>query len=341
METGLLTLMIATFTLAVTHSINPDHWFPFVMVGRANKWKVTWVLLLAVVAGIGHVGTSVAIGLIGVFAEKGTSKDIAIFLESATPILLMVFGFSYAAYAFYKQRVGAHGHSHGIPIVNKWLGIDPHAYELPSEGRHHSHADEEVVGVRLGKVELYLHNMELHIAVGHADHDHHYDVTEDENHDHEHEHGEVTHSHEHQHHAGDVHNHAHESHDHGKHSHNHEEHAHEGHDHGHAHKKHEHGTQEADLKGKRAGWALVAIIGLTPCIALLPLTMASVKYGTMAIILVNISFAIATIGTIVVLTWLGLMGLSWIKLEFFEKNGDIITGLIIGFIGLAVKVFEL
>jgi hypothetical protein len=42
-----------------------------------------------------------------------------------------------------------------------------------------------------------------------------------------------------------------------------------------------------------------------------------------------------------VLTWLGLMGLSWIKLEFFEKNGDIITGLIIGFIGVAVKVFEL
>ncbi|MBW1823876.1 MAG: hypothetical protein JRI87_04820, partial [Deltaproteobacteria bacterium] len=204
------------------------------------------------------------------------------------------------------------GHSHGIPIINKWLGIDPHAYELPSEGRHHSHADEEVVGVRLGKVELYLHNMELHIAVGHADHDHHYDVTEDENHGHEHEHDEVVHNHEHQHHAGDVHNHAHDTHghDHGEH-----EHTHKGHDHGHAHKKHEHGTQEADLKGKRAGWALVAIIGLTPCIALLPLTMAAVKYGTMAIILVNISFAIATIGTIVVLTWLGLMGLSWIKLE--------------------------
>ena len=287
-STGLWALMIATFTLAVTHSINPDHWFPFVMVGRANKWKVSWVLVLAVIAGIGHVGTSVVIGLVGVFAEKGTSKDIAIFLENATPILLIVFGFSYAAYAYYKQRVGAHGHSHGIPIINKWLGIDPHAYDLP-------------------------------------DHDH----------DGDHSHAHDNHGHDHE-----KHSHAHDEHDHG-HTHDSHEHTPSHHEHGQTHKQHEHGKPKADLKGKKAGWALVAIIGLTPCIALLPLTMASVKYGTMAIILVNVSFAIATIGTIVVLTWLGLMGLSWIKLEFFEKNGDIITGLIIGFIGLAVKVFEL
>jgi hypothetical protein len=50
---------------------------------------------------------------------------------------------------------------------------------------------------------------------------------------------------------------------------------------------------------------------------------------------------VATIGTIMLFTWLGLMGLSWIKLEFFDEYGDIITGLIIGFIGVAVKVFEL
>ena len=299
METGLWTLMIATFTLAVTHSINPDHWFPFVMVGRANKWKVSWVLVLAGVAGIGHVGTSVVIGLVGVFAEKGTSKDIAIFLENATPILLMVFGFGYAAYAFYKQRVGAHGHSHGIPIINKWLGLDPHAYDLP--GGHHAHKGED-----------------------YHTHDDHKNAHEEHSHDHEeHEHSHDNHGHDHGH-AIDSH-----------------EHTPSHHEHGQTHKQHEHGKPEADLKGKKAGWALVAIIGLTPCIALLPLTFAAVKYGTMAIILVNVSFAVATIGTIMLFTWLGLMGLSWIKLEFFDEYGDIITGLIIGFIGVAVKVFEL
>ena len=319
METGLWALMIATFTLAVTHSINPDHWFPFVMVGRANKWKVSWVLVLAVVAGIGHVGTSVVIGLVGVFAEKGTSKDIAIFLESATPILLMVFGFSYAAYAFYKQRVGAHGHSHGIPIINKWLGIDPHAYDLP--GGHHVHKGED------------YHKHDDH-KNAHEEHSHDHDGDHSNDHE-EHEHSHDTHGHDHE-----KHGHTHDEHDHG-HAHDNHEHTPSHHEHGQTHKQHEHGKPKADLKGKKAGWALVAIIGLTPCIALLPLTFAAVKYGTMAIILVNVSFAVATIGTIMLFTWLGLMGLSWIKLEFFDEYGDIIAGVIIGLLGLATKVFEL
>jgi hypothetical protein len=95
------------------------------------------------------------------------------------------------------------------------------------------------------------------------------------------------------------------------------------------------------LKNERAGLGLVAILGLTPCIALLPMTFAAVKYGTMAIILVNVSFALTTIGTILILTWLGYLGLAWIKLGFFDEYGDIIAGVIIGLIGVATKVFEL
>jgi hypothetical protein len=96
-----------------------------------------------------------------------------------------------------------------------------------------------------------------------------------------------------------------------------------------------------DLKDKRAGWGLVAILGLTPCIALLPLTFSAIKYGTAAVVLVNVAFAVGTLGTIILFTWLGCLGLSWIKLEFFEKYGDVIAGIIIGLLGLATKVFEL
>jgi hypothetical protein len=35
------------------------------------------------------------------------------------------------------------------------------------------------------------------------------------------------------------------------------------------------------------------------------------------------------------------LGLSWIKLDFFESYGDVIAGAIIGLLGLATKVFEL
>ena len=335
-NTGFWALMTATFILATTHSLNPDHWFPFVMVGRAKKWKMPLVLALAALAGIGHTGTSVFIGLTGIFAKKGAAKEIAVFLENATPLLLMIFGFGYAAYALYKQRVGARGHSHGIPIINKWLGIDPHAFDVPhhdhsnghghdhhDEHRHehteshsHRHEDEFRQGVQIGKVNFYLHNMDVHITITHDDHSHDYDATKEANHFHEHTHLGVVHNHDHVHAIK------------GKQA---PSHTHDGHTHGH----------KTDLKDKKVGLGLVAILGLTPCIALLPMTFAAVKYGTLAIILVNVTFALATIGTILLLTWLGLLGLSWIKLDFFDEYGDIIAGVIIGLVGVMTKVFEL
>lgn len=34
---GALALLLPASILAKTHSISPDHWFPFVVVGRANN----------------------------------------------------------------------------------------------------------------------------------------------------------------------------------------------------------------------------------------------------------------------------------------------------------------
>jgi ABC-type nickel/cobalt efflux system permease component RcnA len=313
-QAGLWTLMVATFTLAATHTVSPDHWFPFVMVGRANKWKVSWVLGLALLAGIGHVGTSVFIGLVGVFAEKGVSKNIALFLENATPMLLIVFGFGYAAYALYKQQVGSLGHSHGIPIVNKWLGINAHAYDLP--GQTHGHAQDVCLTIG-GKFVICLHKLDVVTYVVHDDHMHSYDATEESDHEHKHYHEEKLHEHRHKHSVKGI----------------------DGFVHSHGDENPQDGVR--DLKDKRAGWGLVAILGLTPCIALLPLTFTAIKYGTGAVILVNIAFTVGTLGTIILFTWLGYLGLSWIKLDFFEKYGDVIAGAIIGLLGLATKVFEL
>jgi ABC-type nickel/cobalt efflux system permease component RcnA len=313
-QAGLWTLLVATFTLAATHTVSPDHWFPFVMVGRANKWKTSWVLLLALLAGIGHVGTSVVIGLVGVFAEKGASKDIALLFEEATPWLLIIFGFGYAAYALYKQQVGAQGHSHGIPIINKWLGINAHAYDLP--GQAHSH-DQDVSFSIGSRLIISLHKLDIVVYVTHDDHMHSFDATTEKDHEHKHFHVDLLHEHKHKHRVKGI----------------------DGFVHNHGDENNAQGT--ADLKDKRAGWGLVAILGLTPCIALLPLTFAAVKYGTMAVILVNIAFTVGTLGTIVVFTWLGYLGLSWIKLEFFEQYGDVIAGTIIGLLGLATKIFAL
>jgi ABC-type nickel/cobalt efflux system permease component RcnA len=185
------------------------------------------------------------------------------------------------------------------------------------------------------------------MEINHDDHRHDYDATREEEHDHKHAHGdEAVHYHKHRHRKSGLDDHDNEEepeHMHPEHSHAHEGHHHDHHDHGldHAYEDHEHHRKKPNLKDKRAGWGLVIILSLTPCIALLPLTFAAVKYGTMAVILVNISFTVGTVLTIMLFTWLGLKGLSWIKFEFFEDYGDIIAGVIIGLLGVATKVLEL
>jgi ABC-type nickel/cobalt efflux system permease component RcnA len=278
-DAGLWTLLAASFILAATHSVSPDHWFPFVIVGRAQQFKTSGILALACLAGIGHVSTSMIIGLIGVFAKTGTSKNIATFLENATPLLLMIFGLGYAGYAIHWRMKKKHVHSHGLPIIKKWFGINPHSFDLPQHEHHHDEA------------------------------------AQDREHLHEHTRGDVVHSY---HHWDQVN---------GFHSHNHDD----------------EGLNEeaAGIRYKKAAWGLVAILGLTPCIALLPLTFAAVKYGMIGIILVNALFAASTIGTILLLTWLGFVGISWIRLGFFDQYGDIIAGMIIGLFGVLTKLFEL
>ena len=100
-------LFAATFSVAFFHTMSPDHWLPFVMVGGSRNWPTPKTLLVAFIAGVGHVGTSVLIALIGIFIGAELSERFASVAEVATGTALIVFGF---AYAFYMWRRGGHAH---------------------------------------------------------------------------------------------------------------------------------------------------------------------------------------------------------------------------------------
>ena len=84
----------------------------------------------------------------------------------------------------------------------------------------------------------------------------------------------------------------------------------------------------------KAPYTLVVIMGLTPCVALLPLAFAGAAHGTGVAMGIIALFAIATIIPIVVLTYIGSKGMRLINLKWFDRYGDIITGIVIGCIGL-------
>lgn len=103
-------LVVSTLGVAVVHALAPDHWVPFVALGRAQHWSVKRLIFVTMLAGIGHVGSSVVLGLIGLTLGF-LLKEVQVF-ESArgeiAGLILIGFGLAYAVWGLKQAR---HGHA--------------------------------------------------------------------------------------------------------------------------------------------------------------------------------------------------------------------------------------
>lgn len=117
-------LLVSTCGVAVVHALAPDHWVPFVAIGRAQNWSVRRLIFVTILAGIGHVGSSVVLGLIGL-AIGFLLKEVQAF-ESArgeiAGLILIGFGLAYAIWGLKQAR---HGHAHmgKSQVVTIWTLI--------------------------------------------------------------------------------------------------------------------------------------------------------------------------------------------------------------------------
>jgi nickel/cobalt transporter (NicO) family protein len=124
--------------LAFTHTLfGPDHYLPFIVMSKARKWstwKTIWVTLLS---GLGHVGSSVVLGIIGIAFGLGISK-IEIFegfrgnLAAWAFILFGGIYFLYGIWRVYKKKQHSHPHVH----EDGTLHIHDHKH---AEGHDHVH----------------------------------------------------------------------------------------------------------------------------------------------------------------------------------------------------------
>lgn len=117
--------------------IGPDHYIPFIMMAKAGKWRKSKTLWVTSLCGIGHVLSSVVLGLIGISAgialEKlelieGTRGEIAGWA-------LIAFGFVYMVWGF-KKAYTSRPHSH-IHVDNKGTYVT-HAHTHEGEHIHTS-----------------------------------------------------------------------------------------------------------------------------------------------------------------------------------------------------------
>ena len=66
-------LLAGGFVTAFLHAALPTHWLPFVLVGRAQEWRLSTVLAAVCAAGLAHIATTGVLGLL--IAGAGLALD--------------------------------------------------------------------------------------------------------------------------------------------------------------------------------------------------------------------------------------------------------------------------
>jgi sulfite exporter TauE/SafE len=139
MESGLIPLYITAATLGFMHTVfGPDHYIPFIVMARARKWTLLKTAILTIACGIGHIMSSVAIGIAGIVFGIAVMKLETVESQRGNIAgwALLSFGFAYFIWGLHqaiKNRPHGHVHIHGD------AGL--HAHEHPHAGEHaHVHA---------------------------------------------------------------------------------------------------------------------------------------------------------------------------------------------------------
>ncbi len=75
MNVELTTLIISAVTISCLHTATgPDHYLPFIVLSRSRKWTISKTMIWTVICGMGHILSSVVIGLISVVLGWQLSK---------------------------------------------------------------------------------------------------------------------------------------------------------------------------------------------------------------------------------------------------------------------------
>lgn len=113
MSNSLLILLVSTVSIGFVHALAPDHWMPFVAIGKSQRWTKSKLMWITFFSGLGHVGISIIFSAIGILLGFSLSKlkhieghrgEIALWL-------LIGFGVAYMLWGLKKGREHKHHHA--------------------------------------------------------------------------------------------------------------------------------------------------------------------------------------------------------------------------------------
>src|ERR1700675_4043700 len=109
-----LLLIAAVATVGVLHTIVPDHWVPITLIARQRGWTRGQIARAALLAGTGHVVTTLILAAIVWLAGVAVAARFGHWVDTISSLALIAFGLWIAISSWFELRSGdGHGHSHG------------------------------------------------------------------------------------------------------------------------------------------------------------------------------------------------------------------------------------
>lgn len=136
MTQELIILLTTAATIGFFHTIlGPDHYVPFIVMAKAGKWSHFKTMLVTFLCGLGHVGSSIVLGLLGITLGIAVHK-LEIFESVRGNIaawVLIAFGLVYFIWGLqraYKNKPHTHLHPHadGSVHLHKHTHTAEHAH---------------------------------------------------------------------------------------------------------------------------------------------------------------------------------------------------------------------
>ncbi|WP_423130558.1 sulfite exporter TauE/SafE family protein [Gaoshiqia sp. Z1-71] len=120
-------LSVSAASLGVIHTIlGPDHYLPFIVLSKARQWSSNKTMWITFISGVGHVGSSILIGILGVTLGVSLSKleNIEAFRGELVGWMLFAFGVLYTLYGIYKYiKTSHHAHLPDFLLPKKIRGL--------------------------------------------------------------------------------------------------------------------------------------------------------------------------------------------------------------------------
>jgi len=142
MNDSIALLSATAVSIGFIHTLfGPDHYLPFIVLSEAKRWTLRKTMFITFICGLGHVLSSVVLGLVGIAVGISLNKlvDTESFRGSIAAWLFIAFGLVYMVISIrnlIRNKKHSHSHIH--------IGGEKHSHEHDHH-REHLHFHEKEV----------------------------------------------------------------------------------------------------------------------------------------------------------------------------------------------------